>query len=145
MKPQYARTDGSRVISRILLDDRSSSSGRGKNFLFSIASRLALGPTQPPIQWVPWGDFPRGWSGRDVKLTPHLQLVPKSRIRGSVPPVPHTSSWYSAQLVNHRDNCAFTLLVSCGAQVSKTSPGRFSAKFGRERCIDAELCKNTKK
>jgi len=22
-------------------------------FLFAIASRLALGPTQPPIQWIP--------------------------------------------------------------------------------------------
>jgi hypothetical protein len=27
--------------------------GGVKNFLFSMSSRLALGSTQPPIQWVP--------------------------------------------------------------------------------------------
>jgi hypothetical protein len=32
---------------------RSSSSARVINFLFSASSRPALGPTQPPIQWVP--------------------------------------------------------------------------------------------
>jgi hypothetical protein len=32
--------------------DRSSSPGKVKNFLFST-SRPVLGPTQPPIQWVP--------------------------------------------------------------------------------------------
>jgi hypothetical protein len=38
------------------LDDRGSRvripAGSG-NFLFTTASRMALGPTQPPIQWVP--------------------------------------------------------------------------------------------
>jgi hypothetical protein len=29
-----------------------------KNFLFSTSSRPVLGPTQPPIQWVPWAISP---------------------------------------------------------------------------------------
>jgi hypothetical protein len=31
----------------------SSSPGRGKFFLYSKTTRLVLGPSQPPIQWVP--------------------------------------------------------------------------------------------
>jgi hypothetical protein len=39
-----------------------------------------------------------------VKLTTHLQLAPKSRIRGSIHTLPHTSLWRSALLLKHRDN-----------------------------------------
>jgi hypothetical protein len=60
-----------------------------KTFLLSMSTRLALGPTQPPL--IPWAQ-----SGRGAKLTIHLQLVPRSRIRRSIQPLPHTSSWYSA-------------------------------------------------
>ena len=34
-------------------------------------SRLALGPTQPPIQWL--RGFSRDRGGRGVELTPHLE------------------------------------------------------------------------
>jgi hypothetical protein len=34
------------------LDSRGSIPGRSKIFLFPIASRLALGSIQPPIQWI---------------------------------------------------------------------------------------------
>jgi hypothetical protein len=37
-----------------------------------------------------------GLFGRNVKLTIHLQLVPRSRKRGSIHPLAHTSSWSSA-------------------------------------------------
>jgi hypothetical protein len=39
---------------------RGSSPGRVKNFLFSTSSRPVLGPTQPPIQWVPGALSPGG-------------------------------------------------------------------------------------
>jgi hypothetical protein len=35
------------------LDGRGSIPGRDKVFLFFIASRQGMGPTQPPIQWLP--------------------------------------------------------------------------------------------
>jgi hypothetical protein len=38
------------------------------------------------------GFFPGGKSCRGVKLTTRLQLVPRSRIRGSIHPLPYTSS-----------------------------------------------------
>jgi hypothetical protein len=61
---------------------RSSSPVRVKNFLFSTSSRPALGPTQPPIQWVPWALSP------GVKLTTLLQLLPQSTKHVSVHPLP---------------------------------------------------------
>jgi hypothetical protein len=73
----------------------SSSPGRVKNFHFSMAPRPALGSTQPPIKWVP-GALSRGLRGRGVKLTTHLQLVPRSRKYGSIHPLPYTSSWRNA-------------------------------------------------
>jgi hypothetical protein len=42
------------------------------------------------------GVFPGGKSGQDMKPTTHLQLVPRSRKRGSINPLPHTPSWRSA-------------------------------------------------
>jgi hypothetical protein len=47
--------------------------------IFSTSSKLVPGPTQPPIPWVP-GLFPQWWSGRGVKLTIRLHLVPSSRM-----------------------------------------------------------------
>jgi hypothetical protein len=49
-------------------------------FLFTTASRTALGPTHPPIHWVP-GDFSLGI---------------KRQGRGAIPPLPNTHSWRGA-------------------------------------------------
>jgi hypothetical protein len=56
-------------------------------FLFTTGSRPALGLTQPSVQWVPAALF-LGYSGRGVKLTTHLPLVPRSKNRGAIPPLP---------------------------------------------------------
>jgi hypothetical protein len=50
------------VYSDRLRDGRPGVDSRqGKQvFLHSAASKLAMWPTQPPIQWVPGGPFPRG-------------------------------------------------------------------------------------
>jgi hypothetical protein len=56
-------------------------------FLYITASKPALGPTQPPIQWV-----------QGVKLLGHeADLSPPSSAEDkngeNVAPLPHTSSW----------------------------------------------------
>jgi hypothetical protein len=62
-------------------------------FLFTTTSRTALGPTQPPIQWVPGA----------------LSLGVKQLGHEAIPPFPQYvfMAWY---LVKHRD-FTFTLLI----------------------------------
>jgi hypothetical protein len=67
-------------------------------FLFTT-SRRALGPIQPSVQWVP-GDVSMGARGRGAKLNANLSLVPRSWMRGAVPPFPNTPLWRGAQLKN---------------------------------------------
>jgi len=56
-----------------------------------------MGPTQPLLQWIP-GALSLGISGRGVKLTTYLHLVPRSRMHVAIPPLRNTSSWRGAQL-----------------------------------------------
>jgi len=63
-----------RAATRYGVDGTGIESRQGPDF--SYPSIPALGPTQPPVQWVP-GLFPRGQSGRVVVLTTHLSLAPR--------------------------------------------------------------------
>jgi hypothetical protein len=60
-------------------------------FLFTTVSRPALGPNQPPIQWV-LGVLSLGamWPGREADHSPPSSAEVK--MRGSTPPLPNMSS-----------------------------------------------------
>jgi hypothetical protein len=63
------------VVSHYGLDDLVSISDRSRG----SASRPALGPTEPPIQWAAGALFAGVKSGRGVMLTTHPLLVPRLR------------------------------------------------------------------
>jgi len=63
-----------------------SQQGQGY-FIFSTASRMAPGSTQPPIRTVP--DVKR--PGREADHWPPPK--PKLRMHGNIPLIHHTSSW----------------------------------------------------
>jgi hypothetical protein len=71
------------IVSGYGLDDwaiKVRSPAGARIFPLSSVSRPALGPTQPPVQWVP-GVFSLGVKrGRGVMLTTHPHLVPRSRM-----------------------------------------------------------------
>jgi hypothetical protein len=54
-----------------------------------------VGPTQPPLQWVP-GALSVGVKRPGREADGSSQLVPGSKIRGFIPPLHRTSSWLSA-------------------------------------------------
>jgi hypothetical protein len=65
--------------------------GRGKIFLFSTASRAALRPTQPPIQWVP-GVLALKVKRPGREADNSLPSSAEVKNGGAIPPLPHTSS-----------------------------------------------------
>jgi hypothetical protein len=94
-------------------------------FLFTTASRTALGPTQPPIQWVK-GALSLGVErpGRESDYSPPSSAEVKEWVELYIHS-PNTPSWIGAQL-KHRDNFTFifylytiTLINSGTALVSK--------------------------
>jgi hypothetical protein len=65
--------------------------------IFSFQRRLDRLWGSPSLLSIGYrGLFPPRSSGRSVKLTTHLQLVPRLSKCGSIHPLPHTSSWRSA-------------------------------------------------
>jgi hypothetical protein len=88
-----------------------SSSQHGKIFLFSTVSRLALGPTQPPIQWV-LGAISLGVKWPEHEADHSTPTSSKVKNGEAIHPLPHMPSQHSAWLIKHRDNfIIFTLII----------------------------------
>jgi hypothetical protein len=64
-------------------------------FLFSTESKPALGPTQPPIQWVVGPHF-LGVKRLDGEAHHSPQLGAEVKNGGAIPPLHHTHSWRGA-------------------------------------------------
>jgi hypothetical protein len=79
-------------------------------FLFTTPSRTALGPTQPPIQWVS-GALSLGVKrqGREADHSPLSSAEVKECVELYLHS-PSTPSWRGAQL-KHRDNFTFTFYL----------------------------------
>jgi hypothetical protein len=64
--------------------DGGSIPGRGgRIFPLACVSRPTLGPTQPPVKWVPGVLSPGLKRGRDVTLTTHPHLMTRWRMSRS--------------------------------------------------------------
>jgi hypothetical protein len=88
-----SRGSSGSIVSDYRLDDRGLIPDGQRIFLLAPASRPALEPTQPPIQWV-LGVLSLGVKhGRGVTLTTHPHLVPRSRMSRSYNPPP-TPPWH---------------------------------------------------
>jgi len=61
-------------------------------FVYATALRAALGVHLASCPVVTGGSYPGGKATGGVKLATHFHLVPRLKMRGSVPPLPHTSS-----------------------------------------------------
>jgi hypothetical protein len=80
-----------RVQCRALILGVYQHANKTKNFLFSsltCVSRPAVGPTQPPVQWVTGGPFPAVKRCRGVTLTTHPHIMPRSVISRSCTSLP---------------------------------------------------------
>jgi hypothetical protein len=96
-------------------------------FPLSSVSRSVLGPTQPPVQWVPGVLSPRVKRGLGVTLTTHRHLVLKSwmsRSYTSSPPSASMACSRTARIVLSLENM-FTQFWSTFCDVFWVPPQNF--------------------
>jgi hypothetical protein len=79
------RDSSAGIAAGYTLDDRGSISGRGKIFLCSTASRPALGPIQPHLQWIPGAKRPKYESNHSYSSSAEVKNT------GAIPPLSYMS------------------------------------------------------
>jgi hypothetical protein len=101
-------------------------------FLFNTVSRTHLGPTQPPIQWIP-GALSRGVKrpGREADHSPPSSAEVKECVELYTSTLQYAlMAWC---LVKHRDNFTFTFIdINEGPGFSSSS--RYSDLIGAVTC-----------
>jgi hypothetical protein len=90
-------------------------------FLFTTASRTTLGPTQPPIQWVP-GDLSLGGGGKAAEAW--SRPLPSSadvKISTAILPLPNTPSRCGAQLKQAQGELYLYISICKNVLISRLS------------------------
>jgi hypothetical protein len=137
----------SKVLISLQREEISALSRRGIATGYGLDSRDPVGarhfstPRRPDRFWGPpgllsngyWRHFPQRKSDRSVDLTTHLQLMSRSKIRGSTHPLAHTSSWPSTYFVKHRENFTFYSTQTGSGTTASHSVGTVRCCLGVNR------------
>jgi hypothetical protein len=84
---------GHKLVTKIWLFDPQQGQGI---LLISKMFQQILGSTQSSTPHsICTKGFSQGWTWWGMKLTTHLHVVPKLKIHGTIPPLPHTDSWHA--------------------------------------------------
>jgi hypothetical protein len=123
---------------------RFNSRRRQDLFLHNVEASSGVHPASYTINTG--GYFLGGIGAWGVKLTTRLQLQPRSSLRGSIHPLPHTSSWSGAYLIKHRDKFIFFppfyrghLLWTLDIEIP-TETLSFTASISRSDCSYLRFC-----
>jgi hypothetical protein len=114
------------------LHGRGSTLSKGKKYSSSPQLPSVLGPTQPPIQWVPWAVSPGVKQlGFEADLSPSFSV--KFKNSGTLPTLLHTPSWRGAKLIKQRNNFNFTAVVTKSYilwNITPCCPLKVNRRFG---------------